>query len=94
MADPPVAGAPVVSPARGVLDLAAGVAYGQGADPAGDGPADHGAGGFVLGLADPAGVPRLDGPLAAPVLAPPPRSVLPGFGDAAGDGPAPCLGVF
>jgi hypothetical protein len=36
------------------------------------GPA-RGAGGLVLGLPDPAAVPHLHQPLAAPVLPPPPR---------------------
>jgi hypothetical protein len=72
VADPPVAGPLVMPSPRVDTQDAARVADRQGADPAREGPADHGAGGFVLGLADPAPVPRLDQPLAAPVVAPPP----------------------
>jgi hypothetical protein len=61
-----------------------GVADGQGADPAGHRPGDHGGGGFVLGLADPPPVPRLGQPLAAPVVSSPPRAFLPGLGCAVG----------
>jgi hypothetical protein len=94
VADAPVAGPLVVPPARSDAQDAARVADRDGADPARGGPADHRAGGLVLGLADPAGVPRLHDPLAAPVLPPAPRPALPGFGGAAGDGPAPCPGVL
>jgi hypothetical protein len=94
VADPPVAGPPVVPPPRINAQHATRVAHGQGADPARDGPADHGAGGLVLGLADPALVPRLDQPLAAPVVPPAAGSALPGFRGAPGHGPAPRLGVF
>jgi hypothetical protein len=83
-----------VPTARVDAQHAARVADGQGADPAAHGPADHSAGGLVLGLADPAGVPRLDYPLAAPVVPPAAGSALPGFRGAAGDGPAPCFGVL
>src|SRR5207245_2013612 len=69
------------------------VAGGQGADPAGHRPGDHGRGGLVLGLADPPAVPRLDEALAAPVVPPPPRPFLPRLGGTAGGRLPPVLGV-
>ena len=66
------------------LQDAAGVADGQGADPPVNGPGDDGFGGFVLGLADAAPVPRLYQPLTPPVMPPPPRPCLPGPRGAAG----------
>ena len=93
MADPPCASAVVVPPPGLRLQDAAGVADRQGADAVLNGPGDHLAGGFVLGLANPAAVPRLHHLLAAPVLAPPPRPALPGCGNPAGYRPAAGLGI-
>jgi hypothetical protein len=93
VADPPVSGALVVPPSRVQVQDAAGIADSQGADPPGHRPGDNGFGGFVLGLADPPPVPRLGQSLAAPVMPPPPRPVLPGFRGAAGDRPDAALTV-
>ena len=93
VADAPVAGALVMPPSGLDAEDAAGVADGQGADPAGHRPGDDGFGGFVLGLADPPPVPRLGQPLPAPVVPPPSRPPLPWFGCAAGGRPGAALAV-
>src|SRR5262252_8320029 len=93
MAEPPGASAVVVPPPGLELQDAAGSPDRQGADAVLDGPGDHLAGGFVLGLTNPAAVPRLRHLLAAPVLAPPPRPALPGCGGPIGYRPAAGLGV-
>src|SRR5262252_8244461 len=93
MAEPPGASAVVVPPPGLELQDAAGVADRQGADAVLDGPGDHLAGGFVLGLADPAAVPRLHHLLAAPVLAPSPRPALSGCRGSVGYRPVAGLGV-
>jgi hypothetical protein len=85
VADPPVFGALIVPPTGLDTENAARVADGQGAGPVRYRPGDYGSRGFVLGLSDPAAVPGLGQPLAAPVVPPPPRPLLPGLGDAAGD---------
>jgi len=71
MPDPPVADALVVPSSRAQAQHPTRVADGQGADPAGHRPADHCSGRFMLGLADPAGVPHLGQPQPTPVAAPP-----------------------
>jgi hypothetical protein len=65
VANPPGTHPLVVPPARRQGQHAPRVADGQRADPVPHGPGDDGAGGFVLGLADPAAVPHLHQALAA-----------------------------
>jgi hypothetical protein len=81
-------------PARPERQDAAGVADGQAADAAFCGPADYFLGRFVLGLADPALVPSFSPTLAAPVLSPPPRSLLARTGSPPRDGATAGGGVF
>lgn len=93
MPGPSVSQPLVVPSACRQLQDTAGVADGEGADLAVHCPGDHLPGGFVLGLADPAGVPGLHGPVPAPVLPPPPRPPLPPFRGAARHRAVPVPGV-
>ena len=76
---PPGVEAPVLFLAAAGMGDALGVTDDEGPDPMGDGPVDDGLGGFMVGLADAATVPRLGvallgaefAPAATPALAPP-----------------------
>jgi hypothetical protein len=93
VSDPPVPGPLVVPPACLEGQHAAGVPDRQGADPVLHRPGDDLVGGFVLGLADPPGMPGFGFPLAAPVLAPAPRPALPGLRGAGGGSAGAALAV-
>jgi hypothetical protein len=75
-ADLPLPEPQVVPPPGRLVQGSAGVADDQGADPALDGPADDGFGGFVQGLPDPAAVPAFDQPGAPPGFTPSPGAAF------------------
>jgi hypothetical protein len=93
VANAPVTDPPVMPPAGGQRQHATRITHSQRADPLLHGPADDHGGGFVLGLGNPAPVPRLGPALGPPVLAPAPRSPLTRLGSPAGSRPAAGLGV-
>jgi hypothetical protein len=91
--DPPSADPLIVPPTGGQAEHAARVADRQRADAMPKGPGNYGLGGFVLGLPDPAPVPCLGGPLAAPELPPPSRPAPPSLRCPPGGRPAAGPGV-
>ena len=82
----------MAAPGRLVED-AAGVADGQGANSVAHRPADHGLRGFVLGLTDPPPMHTFDLVPAAPVPSPPPRPALAGFRGTGGHRPVAVPGI-
>jgi hypothetical protein len=79
-ADLPLPQPQVVPPPGRLVEDSTRVADGQGADPGLDSPVDHGFGGFVQGLPDPAAVPALDQPGAPPRCATAGTRAHPGWG--------------
>nr|WP_239312095.1 hypothetical protein [Plantactinospora mayteni] len=93
MTDLPLPQPQVMPPPRLEIEDTTRVTNPQYTDLVGDGPADHGLRGFVLGLSDPPPMPTLHQLGPTSVLAPPPRPPPPLCGCPAGGRPTALLRV-